>query len=64
MESPMIERLVDELNYPRVNANNLNDILAEAGERVLFLTGDRLGKPSSVRPPPRCICRCSDIAQV
>lgn len=40
MESPLIDRLVDELHYPRVDADNLNDILTEAGERVLFLTGD------------------------
>lgn len=40
MDSPLIERLVSELNYPLVNAENLDTLLSEEGERVLFLTGD------------------------
>ncbi|SON53955.1 Hydrogenase-1 operon protein HyaE [Hartmannibacter diazotrophicus] len=40
MDSPLIERLVSELNYPLVNAENLDTLLSQQGERVLFLTGD------------------------
>lgn len=40
MESPLIDRLVDELRYPRLDTSNMDAILAAEGERVLFLTGD------------------------
>lgn len=40
MTSPLIDRLISEHNFPLIAAANLEDVIASAETRVLFLTGD------------------------
>lgn len=38
MSSPLVNRLIDELGYPLLNANNFQDFISAASFSVLFFT--------------------------
>lgn len=41
----LVARLVEQLNYPLVDADNLDAFLAQPGDSVLFCAGDALQHP-------------------
>lgn len=47
MPSPLIERLTDQLGYPRVGLENLNDFLDAHTHSVLFFAGDPVKYPEA-----------------
>lgn len=47
MSSPLIDRLTDELGYPRVTARTLDTVLHQADNTVLFFTADPANTPEA-----------------
>ena len=47
MPSPLIDRLTDDLGYPRVTAKTLDTVLHAADNTVLFFTADPANTPEA-----------------
>ena len=47
MSSPLIDRLIDELGYPRVTTKTVDAVLRAADNTVLFFTSDPANTPEA-----------------